>query len=229
MFENISTVSAGAAFILSGNTKLVISKNSQTLFRNNHVTQHGATIYIITAPEVTDTSFRIHDMISQLAGVIITSLTKCFVNVEGTRSNTTRLTFINNTAEKGGDVLYGGMVATGYDGDWNCLLSFKNISDLTRQSSGQPFRQITSEPSRVCLCTGNQGPDCLVVIDPTHHTLYPGETLSVFAAVVGQDFGTVSGNIYAQLLSPDSFIQSDQHWVPYNNSGCIELPSVPLS
>ena len=35
-------------------------------------------------------------------------------------------TFINNTAGRGGDVLYGGLVALGYDGDWNCLLSFKN-------------------------------------------------------------------------------------------------------
>ena len=43
----------------------------------------------------------------------------------------TRNVVTNNTAEEGGDVLYGGLVAAGYDGDWNCLLSFKNVSDMT--------------------------------------------------------------------------------------------------
>ena len=89
-----------------------------------------------------------------------------------TRSNTTHLTFINNTAVEGGDVVYGGLIAAGYDGDWNCLLSFKNISDMMDQSS---VSQITSVPSRVCLCH-DTSPDCLIVVDPTSHNLYPGET-----------------------------------------------------
>ena len=49
---------------------------------------------------------------------LIISRTECFVHVEGSRSHA-RLTFINNTAGKGGDVLYGGLLALGYDGDWN--------------------------------------------------------------------------------------------------------------
>ena len=116
--------------------------------------------------------------------------------MNATRSNTAHLTFINNTAMKGGDVVYGGLVAAGYDGDRNCLLSFKNISDMTSQSNA---RQITSEPSRVCLCH-DTSPDCLIVADPTTHTLYPGETLTVSVVVVGQDFGTVSGYVYAQVI-----------------------------
>ena len=149
----------------------------------------------------------------------IASGTQCFIQMEGNRSHSPRLTFTNNTAGDGGDVLYGGLVAAGYDGDWNCLLSFKNVSDTTAQSSE---RRITSAPSRVCPCHDHSYPDCLVVVDPTTHTLYPGETLTVSAAVVGQDFGIVSGDIYAQFM--DSSVQSDQKRLSYRiNDGCAKL------
>ena len=122
----------------------------------------------------------------------------------------TRLTFINNTAESGGDILYGGLVATGYDGDWNCLLSFENISDMTRQSSEMPSRHITSDPSRVCICHDTR-PDCLIVVDTEEHFTYPGQNITLSAAVVGQDFGIVKGRLVAQMFSsPDSHIPMEQ-------------------
>ena len=49
-------------------------------------------------------------------GSFTTSRTECFIHIEGSRSDT-RLVFVNNTSEKGGDVLYGGLVALGCDGD----------------------------------------------------------------------------------------------------------------
>ena len=107
-----------------------------------------------------------------------------------------KLTFTNNTAGKGGDVVYGGLVALGYDGDWNCLLGFKNISDMSQQNS---LSVITSAPSRVCLCYDAQ-PDCLTVADPTTLTIYPGETITIPAVVVGQDFGTTTGVLTAEFL-----------------------------
>ena len=118
------------------------------------------------------------------------------MHVEGSRSYP-RLTFINNTAGKGGDVLYGGLVALGYDGDWNCLLSFKNISDTSQQSD---LSLISSAPSRVCLCTESGKPDCLTVADPTTRVMYPGQTITVSAVVVGQHFGTVTGSVFAQFF-----------------------------
>ena len=197
LFQNISS-KLGAAFILSGNTELIISEDCDIVFHNNYVTEYGGAIHIVTN-EKTYTSNHIEDIIYRLPRFLVTTHTQCFLRVEGNRTNTARLTFINNTAEKGGDVLYGGLVATGYDGDWNCLLSFKNISDMAMQSSEQPFRRITSDPSRVCIC-GEEGPDCLTVVDPVHHSVYPGQTLTLSAAVVGQDFGTVTGYVYTQFL-----------------------------
>ena len=221
LFENISS-KLGAGFILSDNSQLILSEECNIIFKNN-VTEYGGAIHIETN-QIADLSTRIDDIVYSLPAFSVSSYTQCFLRVEGDRTNTARLTFINNTAEKGGDVLYGGLVATGYDGDWNCLLSFKNISDMTTQSREQPFRRITSDPSRVCIC-GEEGPDCLTVVDPAHHSVYPGQTLTLSAAVVGQDFGTVTGYVYAQFLKPSPHVvEQDQQWIYFSNAaGCQEL------
>ena len=165
----------------------------------------------------------ISEVFSEYPSQFDASQTNCFLRVEGFRGQTPRLTFINNTAEKRGDVLYGGLVASGYDGDWNCLLSFNNVSDMSRQSSQQPFKRITSEPSRVCLCH-DEVPDCLIVVDPTVHSLYPGETFTLPLLVVGQDFGTVSGFVHAQFMDNKFvFISQTQSWVPFKNGACQNL------
>ena len=229
LFESNSAIS-GAAFIFSRSV-LIVSEQSNVVFRNNSASQYGAVIYIVTE-ELPETSILIGDLINVYSGralVIDTSLllvdttaTQCFIQVKATRSNTAHLTFINNTAVEGGDVVYGGLIAAGYDGDWNCLLSFKNISDMMDQSSD---RQITSAPSRVCLCH-DTSPDCLIVVDPTSHTIYPGETLTVSVAVVGQDFGTVSGYVYAQVVDSADTTYSNTivpDRVRYDNGVCKNL------
>ena len=129
-----------------------------------------------------------------------------FVLVEGSRSYA-QLTFINNTAGKGGDVLYGGLVALGYDGHWNCLLSFKKISDMSQQNG---LSLISSAPSRVCLCNKIGQLDCLTVADPTTRVIYPGQTITIPAVVVGQDFGTVTGSVFAQLFHTTDSVHMEQ-------------------
>ena len=89
-------------------------------------------------------------------------------------------------------------MALGWDGNWNCLLSFKNISNMSDLES---LSTISSAPSRVCICN-ETGPNCLTVVDPIQRVAYPGETITIQAVVVGQDFGTVSGSVHAQITEP---------------------------
>ena len=221
VFQNIST-ETGAALTLSGKSVIIVSKHCHALFKTNHATRYGAAFHI-TLEQMYDTGMLISEVFSEYPSQFDASQTNCFLKVEGFRGQTPRLTFINNTAEKGGDVLYGGLVASGYDGDWNCLLSFKNVSDMSEQSSQQPFKRITSEPSRVCLCH-HEVPDCLIVVDPTVHSLYPGEIFTLHLVVVGQDFGTVSGFVHAQFMDNKFvFISQTQSWVPFKNGACQNL------
>ena len=235
LFHN-NTAYLGTVLISAKNSLLITTDYSNIDFQNNHAINYGGVFYI-TTEESYQTSMSLQDIIQsgpnsyiynyhswEVDGSLITSRTECFVRVEGSRSHT-RLTFINNTAEKGGDVLHGGLVALGYDGDWNCLLSFKNISDMSQQSG---LSLISSAPSRVCLCNEAGQPDCLTVADPTTRIMYPGQTITIPAVVVGQDFGTVAGSVFAQFLhtpyTTDSVdMEQKQDSIAVEHSQCSNL------
>ena len=196
IFSNNSALS-GIAFIFERKSKLIISDDSYIIFRNNHASSYGGAIHV-HSEEMQDTSISLQGILEgSFNSPVIISKTECFVHIEGNRLDTS-LVFMNNTAGKGGDVLYGGLLALGYDEDWNCLLGFKNVSDMSQQSG---LSVISSDPSRVCLCNTTGEPDCLTVADPTTRVIYPGQTITIHAVVVGQDFGTVSGSVFAHLLS----------------------------
>ena len=234
LFHN-NTASLGTVLISAKNSLLITTDYSNIDFQNNHAINYGGVFYI-TTEESYQTSMSLQDIIQfsqkngfhihdqEVDGSLIISRTECFVHVEGSRSHA-RLTFINNTAGKGGDVLYGGLVALGYDGDWNCLHSFKNISDMSEQSG---LSLISSSPSRVCLCNEAGQPDCLTVADPTTRVIYPGQTITIPAVVVGQDFGTVTGSVFTQFLhTPDTTdsvdMEQKQYSIAVEHSQCSNL------
>ena len=64
---------------------------------------------------------------------------------------------MKNSAGKGGDILYGGAVALGLDGDWNC---FKNISNISQNG----LSLISSDVSRVCLCNETEHVSCTCLV-----------------------------------------------------------------
>ena len=223
LFHN-NTASSGTGLIFAKNSLLITTEYSNIHFQNNHAMKYGGVFYISTE-ESYETSMSLQDIIQNTGGgSLITSRTECFVHVEGNRSHA-RFTFINNTAGRGGDVLYGGLVALGYDGDWNCLLSFKNISDMSQQSG---LSLISSHPSRVCLCNETGQPDCLTVADSTTHVIYPGQTITIPAVVIGQDFGTATGSVFAQFLqtpyTTDSVdMEQRQNSIAVEHSQCSNL------
>ena len=182
-------VLAGTAFILVQNSILTLLENSHIYFIGNHATNTGGVFYIAN-----NVHYRLSSrQIFQTPDILEEST--CFLHTEGSRSHK-KLVFANNSAEKGGDILYGGQVAYGWDGDMNCLLSFKNISNISQSG----LSLITSDPSQVCLCNGTGQPDCLIVADPAPHSIYPGQSINISAVIVGQDFGTVAGSVYAHFL-----------------------------
>ena len=211
----------GTAFILVQNSTLSLAENSYIYFLNNHATNTGGVFHIATDIHWESDVFSLWPM------------TKCFLSTKCNRSQT-KFVFVNNTAGMGGDILYGGQVALGLDGNWNCLDncldSFKSISSISQNG----LSLISSDPSRVCLCNGTGQPDCLTLADPTPHSIYPGQSITISAVVVGQDFGTVAGFVYAQFLrtSPTGGpIQSESlQWVhPVTQRKCNHLSyTIPL-
>lgn len=217
---------SGTAFILAKNSVIQLLENQSIVFQTNYATNYGGAFYISTEEEyvkgLTPPDFLLGGEPSLLA-----TKTNCFLKVVGDRSKS-RLTFANNSADKGGDVLFGGLVALGYDGDWNCLLSFKNISDMSQQSG---LSLISSNPSRVCLCHNETQPDCLSVTGSETYNIYPGQSITLPAAVVGQDFGTMTGVVIAEFLKSHSYttcyvgIEPEQRSkIVTHNGTCSNLP-----
>ena len=105
------------------------------------------------------------------------------------------LNFLNNTAVFAGDAVYGGqldqIVVTH---NKRCITILKHHSYFEQPNN---LSMISSEQSRVCLCNG-MTPDCLNIF--SRKPVYPGEEFSLSVVAVGQNFGTTTGFVYAQLL-----------------------------
>ena len=208
MLFSDNTAISGTVFNLRKKSALTLQRDVHICFKNNHATNNGGVFYIATE-EIKEKSVTLEDILElNTIGSVIATYTECFLHVEGSRSQK-RMEFVNNTAGKGGDVLCGGLVALGWDEDWNCLFTFKETSDFTEQSS---LSLVSSTPSRVCFCNSTGHPDCLTVADPVTHTMYPGQTIIIPGVIVGQDFGTVAGSVFAQFVktAPFDSIAMDQ-------------------
>ena len=68
----------------------------------------------------------------------------------------------------------------------------------------------------------------MLLVDPTPHSIYPGQTIRISAVVVGQDWGTVAGSVYAQFLhkfAPENTmsLKSTQNVQNSNEDSCNSL------
>ena len=188
----------GAAILLVQKSVITLEENAVVLFKENFALSAGGAIYIAS-----NKYFSLQYKNSY--GPLVTRA-KCILHVNGTITSD-RLLFENNTALHGGDILYGGSLGLACrdeheEQDWvcdsNCLLLFKLISQM--QTEGNLTSLIASDPIGVCLCNSSGVPDCLRIVDDAAHHIYPGQTIHISVAAVGQDFGTVVGSVCAQFL-----------------------------
>ena len=209
-FSNNSAYT-GSAFILIDNSILILTENCRVHFINNHVTNTGGVFSISNCQRFK----RSHSYYDSALAIPIST---CFLITQMDNSPTQNFIFSNNSAGKGGDIVYGGNVAYGFNNNKkygfnkkkNCMDTFKEISNISDTS----LSLISSDPLRVCLCNKSGLPDCMLLDGPTPHSIYPGQTISISAVVVGQDWGTVAGSVYAQFL----------HKSTHENTICLKAP-----
>ena len=221
-FSNNSAYT-GSAFILLDNSILILTENSRVHFINNHATNTGGVFSIFNSQ-----TFIMSQGVYTYYDDIPTS--SCFLRTQMDDSSTQNFIFSNNSAGKGGDIVYGGDLAYGVNNNKNCMDTFKEISNISDTS----LSLISSDPLRVCLCNQSGLPDCMLIDDPTTHSIYPGQTISISAVVVGQDWGTVAGSVYAQFLhksTPENTIclKSSQGVQNANKDSCNSLHYTILS
>ena len=179
-----NTAVQGAAMFLQQESVMKLLENSSVRFIGNHATFVGGAIYVDT-----NTFYKY-----TREGRFVPK-SKCIFETD-VKVTEEMFVFENNSADSGGDVVYGGHMGLATTADHSsCLLSLKNQINMTMSA-------ISSQPSRVCICDDSMGwPNCTTVFYTVPRQVYPGETIYLYAVVVGQGFGTGTGSVYAQFLN----------------------------
>ena len=186
--------------ILIQNNTLSLSENGMVTFVGNRAIDTGGAVYIVTS-----TFYALRDFINDGDDYMI--CTNCFLNLNDNNNSAKQLIFSNNSAGQGGNVVYGGRMEftcppsfsfyDPYDHDnISCLNKFLEVSVINPKI----LSPISSEPSRVCFCRKSGIPDCWILYHPTVFSVHPGQKISISAVVVGQNFGTVAGSVFAQFF-----------------------------
>ena len=218
----------GGAMTLTGDSTIYLEANSSVVFASNHAYHSGGAIYYV-------------DEYTEDFGPA-TELSKCFYGILTTEVASTKdprdintyiekkhisIQFYNNTAGFAGTAIYGGWVDLCIFG-----INFEPLENLLYQTSPfdnwfyfhQPTQQlslISSNPTRVCLCTNMSIPDCSI----TEYTItaYPGETLTIPAVAVGQRFGTVPSTVQNSFVSGSSSRLPALQYTQLVNVNCTDL------
>ena len=190
----------GGALALIGSA-LKLDGNVSVLFENNSADEVGGAIYINLLKQ-TDPRY----------------IANCFyevINYGSRYSKNYTLNFNQNSAVQSGDHVYGygmkGLCVALYDHNdrpveakyldnfvlFNVYLNPDNVTSLSA---------ISSDPSRVCMCDYSGQPECTAIAKIFSNTLevYPGETFTIPAAIVGDDFGISFGTVYADIYTSNN-------------------------
>ena len=193
--------------------KMTVANNAKVVFQGNHAYHVGGAIYSSACTLV------------QYA----LKTEPCSISFGG---NST-VDLLHNTAERGGSAIYGITMSklecnSFADGDYEYLFDIITIIP-------ESFSAISSDPLRVCICPDQSTPDCLAILPDQNiphlrYTVYPGQTFTIPAVVVGFNFALTSGSVYAQFLSSDASLGSDTQYVQgVNQTGCSPLQYSVLS
>ena len=225
-FINNSATKGGAIALLS-NSYMFIQRNTEILFQNNYADVGGAIfVHTITA-------------FDNLYYVLINCSVMLPFNDRHSGLPNITVSFTGNTGWDGGDVMYGVNLyfcVTKDQSLGNILAGHGQVLDGIHVHvdpvGNDRFSLLSSDPMRACVCT-NGTPDCTTVFMNT--TKYPGETFTIPAVVVGENFGTVTGSVHSKFLplgknSTAPNLEGFQQIQKVSRSvGCTELQYTVLS
>jgi predicted outer membrane repeat protein len=190
-FDSNSAWQGGALFLSS--SLLTFHDYTTVNFESNHAIQFGGAIFIENCQ-----FYLQNDASTQQL---------CFYRPSYPHYNfaNSRITFSNNSAGEGGECIYGTSIRN------YCIVNFQEHQPgpsgywkyLFQIDWSTSFSTVSSKAMRVCLCDSNGDPQCTNmsnILSVYSRTVYPGERFPIRAAVVGAEFGTTIGEVYAKLL-----------------------------
>ena len=241
---NSAKVSGGAIYIEAGvRPAIIVGNYSKLLFINNSAFQGGAlystmpSLLVATAGYQSSIQF-INNTAFDVGGAVYSqSSPPCIFMIT---DYSAKISFTANYAQRGvGHHIYGASVirdsscSIGFisfmneQGKPHCFRSFDKLDGYVNIFSFDPglnetLSPVSSAPQRVCLCDSNGKPQCANASYIFRNTsVYRGETITLSACIVGYDFGTTVGTIYARSLYSGfqdklQLITDSKKCVPFN-------------
>ena len=214
----------GGALMLVG-TVMNIAREANLLFQENYAENIGGAIFVVHPQMMINAHNYISSCFYQLLDFDIFSATYS-------------INFINNSAIKGGDHIYGVSLKSGcVCASIKDLVSFLIVKEDTISSNlafnlyfqldpgyESSLSAVSADATYVCICDTNGQPLCDTVVKDLK--VYPGQQFTLSSVVVGGDHGTTTGNVYTSFLYQNSTSvlgSSDQHQVITKNSECSML------
>ena len=185
-----NTANEGAALYLYGGSRMIMDPSgAQVSFTGNHALSTGGALQIAN-----------NNLYPPFFDPV------CFLVAP--EESEPLLIFSNNTAQNGGDAIYGGFLdqAIVTNSSMSCIQLTQNVSNFsfpTLDDRRNNLSLISSQPSRVCLCD-RAGPKCLNISKMV--SAFPGEKIELNAFTVGQHFGTAKGTVHAQFLDTNTSV-----------------------
>ena len=234
-----SALSGGGMYLAT--STLYILPNTTVYFQNNYAMQQGGAIFVEDPLFIYCSNRALQDRNSPQTTI---GVNECFFQPTSEpihRGETFEeaienisLVFDNNTAEEGGNALFGGIV------DSCVYLVTDAISGIERRAPSNAIfdaisnfigdtdsvSRVSSQAYRICPCL-NGKIDCS---ETTYiHEAYPGETLSVPLVAVGQQNGAASSVVIAYLNSPTTARFGEREDVQSVTAQCSLVPYTLLS
>ena len=206
-FVSNSAARGGGMVLSSSKMKFLSTHSPSVIFENNSATEFGGAIYV--DPD------RLQHLQEYINYINCTYAPCLYYNPSGVSSNNTRqsLYFHNNSANKGGSDVSGASLTL-------CNGNLVEIENNTGPS------HISGRPTRVCKCTKHHQPKChdisyIYIVEE----VYPSESFTIPVVVVGGDWGTTIGTVFATFThhTHSRLKPSSQYTQVINSTRCTNL------
>ena len=207
-----------------------ITLSGNVTFRNNAANRGGAILLFLCYLNIQrDTQvYFYNNSATTVGGAIVveqhifSQTPRCFYQIDSTCTEdcNIQLEFNNNKAQKGGNSLYGASLKS------DCFVNERNKTYKVwpQYFNFEPSKacNVTSDPTRVCFCDVQSSHTSCTELSRDVE-IYPGKPFNVSAAVVGDDFGTTTGSVYAKFLNAGTGLMQLQATQWTDHSNCSQL------
>ena len=234
---NSAQVNGGAIYIEAGvRPSIIVGDYSKLFFFNNSAFQGGALYNTMPSLLMTTVGYQssiqfVNNTAFDVGGAVYSQSSQpCIFMIT---DYSAKISFTGNYAQRGvGHHMYGASIR-----DRSCSAYF--ITFVNKQGKphcpgndhddisfdpglNETLSPVSSAPQRVCLCDSNGKPQCANISYVfTNTSVYRGETITLPACIVGYDFGTTVGTIYARSLYLGFLSNQEKSQIVNDSTKCV--------